>query len=115
MIKVSLHFLSTLLNAEYIGSENVDITEVTIDTRKVTAGCLFVALKGERFDGHDFAEDAVAAGAGALLVSKRLLVGAPQLVVKDTRAMCRLCPVFRINIMQGIIDGSRCFTKAGRN
>ena len=65
MIKVSLHFLSTLLNAEYIGSENVDITEVTIDTRKVTAGCLFVALKGERFDGHDFAEDAVAAGAGA--------------------------------------------------
>ena len=36
MIKVSLHFLSTLLNAEYIGSENVDITEVTIDTRKVS-------------------------------------------------------------------------------
>lgn len=89
MIKVSLHFLSTLLNAEYImgdkARDNVDITEVTIDTRQVTAGCLFVALKGERFDGHDFAEDAVAAGAGALLVSKRLLVGAPQLVVKDTR------------------------------
>lgn len=89
MIKVSLHFLSTLLNAEYIVSnkqgENVEITEVTIDTRQVTPGCLFVALKGERFDGHDFAEDAIAAGAGALLVSKRLLVEAPQLVVKDTR------------------------------
>ncbi|CQI94742.1 UDP-N-acetylmuramoyl-tripeptide--D-alanyl-D-alanine ligase [Yersinia rohdei] len=89
MIKVSLPFLSTLLNAEYIISDtqrsNIEITEVTIDTRQVTAGCLFVALKGERFDGHDFAENAVAAGAGALLVSKRLLVGAPQLVVKDTR------------------------------
>lgn len=89
MIKVSLHFLSELLNAEFIVSDkqgdNIEITEVTIDTRKVTAGCLFVALKGERFDGHDFAEDAVAAGAGALLVSKRLLVGVPQLVVKDTR------------------------------
>ena len=85
MIKVSLHFLSTLLNAEYIGRDSADITEVTIDTRKVTPGCLFVALKGERFDGHDFAEDAVAAGAGALLVSKHLLVAAPQLVVKDTR------------------------------
>lgn len=84
MIKVSLHFLSELLNAELIG-DSIEITEVTIDTRKVTAGCLFVALKGERFDGHDFAEDAVAAGAAALLVSKRLLVGRPQLVVKDTR------------------------------
>ncbi|MBS0055055.1 UDP-N-acetylmuramoyl-tripeptide--D-alanyl-D-alanine ligase [Yersinia sp. Marseille-Q3913] len=89
MIKVSLHFLSELLNAEFIASDkggnNIEITEVTIDTRKVTAGYLFVALKGERFDGHDFAEDAVTSGAGALLVSKRLLVGAPQLVVKDTR------------------------------
>ncbi|MGL4486575.1 MAG: UDP-N-acetylmuramoyl-tripeptide--D-alanyl-D-alanine ligase [Yersinia sp. (in: enterobacteria)] len=89
MIRVSLRFLSTLLNAEYIASDksgdNIEITEVTIDTRKVTAGCLFVALKGERFDGHDFAEDAVAAGAAALLVSKCLLVGVPQLVVKDTR------------------------------
>ncbi|OVZ84122.1 UDP-N-acetylmuramoyl-tripeptide--D-alanyl-D-alanine ligase [Yersinia kristensenii] len=89
MIKVSLHFLSELLNAEYIINDkqrdSIDITEVTIDTRKVTPGCLFVALKGERFDGHDFAEDAVAAGAGALLVSKRLLGGAPQLVVKNTR------------------------------
>lgn len=54
-----------------------------------------MALKGERFDGHDFAEDAVTAGAGALLVSKRLLVGAPQLVVKDTRlALGSLLPGF---------------------
>lgn len=46
MIKVSLHFLSTLLNAELIVSdkqgENVEITEVTIDTRQVTPGvCLW--------------------------------------------------------------------------
>lgn len=34
MIKVSLHFLSTLLNAEYIGRDSADITEVTIDTRR---------------------------------------------------------------------------------
>ena len=46
MIKVSLRFLASLLNAEYIVAESVsddiEITEVTIDTRKVTAGCLFV-------------------------------------------------------------------------
>lgn len=97
MIKVSLRFLASLLNAEYIVAESVsddiEITEVTIDTRKVTAGCLFVALKGERFDGHDFAEDAIAAGAGALLVSKRLLVGAAvsrQRHALGVRAICGL-------------------------
>ena len=72
------------MSAEPIGAD-CQIVEVTTDTRKVTAGCLFVALKGERFDAHDFAADAVAAGAGALLVSKRLLVDVPQLVVQDTR------------------------------
>ncbi|ANI30924.1 UDP-N-acetylmuramoyl-tripeptide--D-alanyl-D- alanine ligase [Yersinia entomophaga] len=84
MIPVSLQYLAEQLNAELVGNDDM-ITEVTTDTRQVTAGCLFVALKGERFDAHDFAEAAVAAGAGALLVSQRLLVDVPQIVVKDTR------------------------------
>ncbi|PVZ88878.1 UDP-N-acetylmuramoyl-tripeptide--D-alanyl-D-alanine ligase [Serratia sp. S1B] len=84
MITVTLQTLAAVLDAELIGNDG-QITEVTTDTRQVTPGCLFVALKGERFDAHDFATDALTAGAGALLVSKRLLVGAPQLVVKDTR------------------------------
>ncbi|MCP6588705.1 Mur ligase domain-containing protein, partial [Klebsiella pneumoniae] len=54
-------------------------------TRKITAGCLFVALKGERFDAHDFAEQAKQAGAVALLVSRQLECDLPQVVVKDTR------------------------------
>ncbi|HEJ9096750.1 TPA: UDP-N-acetylmuramoyl-tripeptide--D-alanyl-D-alanine ligase [Serratia odorifera] len=84
MISVSLQALADVLSAELIGAD-CQINEVTTDTRQVTPGCLFVALKGERFDAHDFAADALAAGAGALLVSKRLPLGAPQLVVKDTR------------------------------
>ncbi|MDR8242584.1 UDP-N-acetylmuramoyl-tripeptide--D-alanyl-D-alanine ligase, partial [Acinetobacter baumannii] len=64
---------------------DIAIDEVTTDTRKITAGCLFVALKGERFDAHDFAEQAKAAGAGALLVSRPLPCDLPQLIVKDTR------------------------------
>ncbi|MGQ8775057.1 UDP-N-acetylmuramoyl-tripeptide--D-alanyl-D-alanine ligase [Serratia sp. NA_112.1] len=84
MIPVSLRTLADVLDAELLGAD-CQIVEVTTDTRQVTAGCLFVALKGERFDAHDFAVDAIAAGAGALLVSKRLLVEVPQLVVKDTR------------------------------
>ena len=30
------------------------ITGVCIDSRKITPGCLFIAIKGDRFDGHDF-------------------------------------------------------------
>jgi UDP-N-acetylmuramoyl-tripeptide--D-alanyl-D-alanine ligase len=57
---------------------------VTTDTRKVTAGCLFVALKGERFDAHDFAEQAKAA-APARCWSASRACDLPQVVVKDTR------------------------------
>ncbi len=41
---------------------------VTQDTRKLTPGCLYVALRGERFDGHDFVGQALRAGAAAALV-----------------------------------------------
>ena len=84
MIRVSLSQLASILNAELHGSDT-DIAEVTTDTRKVTAGCLFVALKGERFDAHDFVDQAKAGGAGALLVSRKVECELPQLVVEDTR------------------------------
>jgi len=84
MIPVSFQTLASVLRAAPLGDAG-QIVEVVTDTRKVTPGCLFVALKGERFDAHDFAADAVAAGAGALLVSKRLALDVPQLVVEDTR------------------------------
>ncbi|MCP2003072.1 MULTISPECIES: UDP-N-acetylmuramoyl-tripeptide--D-alanyl-D-alanine ligase [Buttiauxella] len=83
MIRVSLGQLATILHGELHGAD-ADIIDVTTDTRKLTPGCLFVALKGERFDAHDFAQDAVNGGAGALLVSRKLDVKVPQLVVADT-------------------------------
>ncbi|MFO3906725.1 UDP-N-acetylmuramoyl-tripeptide--D-alanyl-D-alanine ligase [Enterobacter hormaechei] len=83
MISVTLNQLATILGAEVSGELTFDA--VTTDTRKITPGCLFVALKGERFDAHDFAEQAKAAGAGALLVSRKLNIDLPQAVVKDTR------------------------------
>src|ERR1700754_4381857 len=52
---------------------------VEFDSRKVTAGGLFVALPGERVDGHDFAASAHAAGAVAVLAARP--VGAPAVVV----------------------------------
>lgn len=61
------------------------VTDLTHDSRQVRPGWLFCAIRGERVDGHDFAADAVAAGAVALLVERRLEVGVPQLVVPAVR------------------------------
>ena len=84
MIRVSLSQLAGILAGQLHGAD-ADIVDVTTDTRKLTPGCLFVALKGERFDAHDFAEEAVKGGAGALLVSRKLPLDVPQLVVEETR------------------------------
>ncbi|MEV4442967.1 UDP-N-acetylmuramoyl-tripeptide--D-alanyl-D-alanine ligase [Streptomyces sp. NPDC049577] len=54
---------------------------VEIDSREVRPGSLFAALPGERVDGHDYAERAVAAGAVAVLATRP--VGVPAVVVED--------------------------------
>lgn len=84
MIPVSLKTLAEITGGTLHGSD-LTLNDVTTDTRKVTAGSLFVALVGERFDAHDFAGEAIANGAQALLVSKHLPVPMPQVVVEDTR------------------------------
>jgi UDP-N-acetylmuramoyl-tripeptide--D-alanyl-D-alanine ligase len=57
---------------------------VFTDTRRPQAGALFVALKGENFDGHAFLMQARAAGAAAALVERPAAVDLPQVVVADT-------------------------------
>ncbi len=60
------------------------IHSVSTDSRQVCQGALFVALKGERFDGHDFAAAAMEKGAVAALVARELPLPCPQVVVADT-------------------------------
>ena len=60
------------------------VTSVITDSRKIQPGCLFVALKGEKFDGHDYVEDAMAMGAAAVLVSRPVREGIPAVLVADT-------------------------------
>lgn len=61
-----------------------EITEISTDTRNLPEGCLFVAIKGERFDGHDFIAKAIESGAAAAL-SERAIEDCPCVVVKNTR------------------------------
>jgi UDP-N-acetylmuramoyl-L-alanyl-D-glutamate--2,6-diaminopimelate ligase len=63
----------------------VTITDLAYDARRVTTGVLFACVPGERSDGHDFAPDAVARGAAALVVERPLDVAVPQLLVADAR------------------------------
>ncbi|MEX3526110.1 MAG: UDP-N-acetylmuramoyl-tripeptide--D-alanyl-D-alanine ligase [Burkholderia sp.] len=68
------------------GDGNVSFSRVSTDSRKVGEGDLFVALKGERFDAHDFLAEVAARGASAALVSREgAPASLPQLRVVDTR------------------------------
>jgi UDP-N-acetylmuramoyl-tripeptide--D-alanyl-D-alanine ligase len=70
-----------------VGDGSVRILRVHSDTRTLAAGDLFVALKGERFDAHDFLAQAKAAGAVAAIASHGLEdAGLPGLVVPNTLA-----------------------------
>lgn len=67
------------------GDPAARIAAVSNDTRSIAPGALYVALRGPRFDGHEFAQDAAARGAAAALVERPLAVALPQLVVADAR------------------------------
>lgn len=62
------------------------VKNISTDTRTVSAGALFLALQGERFDAHDFAAQAADKDAVAIVVSRPLPdVSLPQILVADTR------------------------------
>ena len=82
---LSLSQLTAALQARLVGSD-VSFDGVSIDSRSVGAGQLFVALTGPRFDGHDYLADVQAKGAVAALVEREVEgVDLPQLVVADCR------------------------------
>lgn len=72
--------------ATVFGDANAAFDRISTDSRTAAAGDLFVALKGDRFDAHDFLSDVVARGVTAVLAT-RLPDGwqVPALVVPDTR------------------------------
>lgn len=51
----------------YNGDENVEITELVCDSRKIVKGCIFVCIKGTVFDGHTFIDEAIKQGAAAII------------------------------------------------
>ncbi|UHA75811.1 UDP-N-acetylmuramoyl-L-alanyl-D-glutamate--2,6-diaminopimelate ligase [Paenibacillus sp. 481] len=76
---------SRLISAKLQGEGQTEIRGLVVDSRKVTAGALFVCISGNALDGHQYAEQAIAQGAAALVVERLLPVQAPQIIVKDAR------------------------------
>jgi UDP-N-acetylmuramoyl-L-alanyl-D-glutamate--2,6-diaminopimelate ligase len=70
---------------EVVGRAPVDITDLAYDARDAGPGSLYFCIPGSRADGHDFAPEAVANGAVALVVQRPLELPVPQLVVEDAR------------------------------
>jgi len=89
--------VAAAVGGRLVGSDPA-LTGVSTDTRAIGAGQLFVALRGERFDAHDFLQTAVDSGAAALLVADegKLPAGIPAVLVDDTRlALGRLAAAWR--------------------
>ncbi len=72
---------SALAEAE----QSVEIVDLAYDSREVSAGSLFFCFPGAVTDGHLFAEQAVTAGASALVCERKVQTVVPQLIVKDPR------------------------------
>src|SRR6185295_16494558 len=64
----------------------VEVTGLSYRADAVSPGDLFFCVPGMKSDGHDFAPDAVARGAAALVCERPLGLGVPELVVADVRA-----------------------------
>jgi UDP-N-acetylmuramoyl-L-alanyl-D-glutamate--2,6-diaminopimelate ligase len=78
-----------------VGSLPAEIAALAVDSRAVTPGTAFVAVRGERVDGHRYVAEAVARGAVLLVVEHALELDVPQIVVADTRAaISRLADAF---------------------
>ncbi|MDG6778506.1 UDP-N-acetylmuramoyl-tripeptide--D-alanyl-D-alanine ligase [Thiomicrorhabdus sp. zzn3] len=83
-----LEELAQAVDGDLIGplsESSTPFTSVSTDTRTLEPGALYVALVGERFDGHEFIEEAIRQGAAAVLVSQPVETIVPGVLVEDTR------------------------------
>lgn len=81
---LSLQETAQALKAPFTGNGETRFTRVTTDSRDIRAGDLFIALRGEKFDAHQFADAAIAAGAVAAIVDTP--IAGPHILVADTLA-----------------------------
>ena len=109
-ITITLNDIFQLPSAVIYNPDNFKpFSAVTIDSRNVPANSLFVAIKGEKFDGHKFIKDAVNKGAAAILINEKMLnkiddVNTVIITVNDTTtALGNLAKIWRSKLSTKII------------
>lgn len=101
-MSITLKDIKQIANVEIVNSDLIGkITGVSIDSRKINRGELFFAIKGENFDGHDFADEVISKGASAVVIQKNHVQkfadkNYPLILVDDTiQALGKLARIYR--------------------
>ena len=95
MRKMLLSEIAENTGGKLVGVD-AEISSISTDTRKIEKGSLFVAVKGENFDGHNFCETAVNNGAVGVFVEKDVDCDTSKVIVDNTRlAQLRLAGYYR--------------------
>lgn len=95
MEELTLYEIIKAVDGSY-GYQSTDIiSTISTDSRAVTKGCVFIALKGEKFDGHDYAPQAIQQGAIAV-ISEKAIDGVRCIIVDNTsKALLDLASYYR--------------------
>jgi len=88
--RFTLRELAVATGAVFEGSQDRTVCGISTDSRRGVKGKLFIALSGDRFDGHTFVQDAVANGAAAVLVERGGLPELPVPVLHVPSSLCAL-------------------------
>lgn len=84
---MQLSELIASVDGERYNMKRAEITSLEFDSRKVKPGAVFIAIQGERCDGHNFIDDVIKEGAVAVITQKKMTIELPQIVVENTRVV----------------------------
>jgi len=84
-MKLSLYEIATAVSGKLVNPLKQTITSISTDTRTIIPGALFVPIKGENFDGHNYIQNAAERGAVCALSEVEMAADIPLIIVNSTR------------------------------
>ncbi len=92
---MTLQQINDIVSGDLKGAD-ITVNNISIDTRTLQRGNLYLAIKGENFDGNDFVKQAEKSGAAAALLSRNIDTQLPKIIVTDTRlALAKIAGALR--------------------
>lgn len=103
-MRLNVGEIADALQVDKPSQPDLQVEGITWDSREVQPGNLYVCFPGERVDGHDFVQQAIAAGAVAVLASREVEADVPVIVVDDTvRAFSKIAAFWRSKLTGTVI------------